>query len=241
MTEQYRQLNRGNRALYDNRQNLKSLVTVCKVQTEHSYQWTVYAAVQDISVTGGTFPFPFYPRIEILYGDGGASLTRMVDITDLGRATCAGSYVEVRAGFCKPDGTLWDLPDAHLTATFVATVARGTDPETLPNSLWMPLDRAALGVIRPKPSRLLRVRGFQTGGAAKFLVLCDRTIAPVLGNDPIDVFVLPAAPGSIDIDFPHGDPYTNGIAWGVSSTENVFTPDPQIMTIRAEVLATREP
>ena len=81
---------------------------------------------------------------------------------------------------------------------------------------------AGTGIIKASAGTLYQITGVNDTASAAWLQIFDKATVPAANDVPKFTYKL-AANEKYNLPFPMGRPFTNGIAWGLSSTGNLFT------------------
>lgn len=81
---------------------------------------------------------------------------------------------------------------------------------------------AGTGVIKAAAGTLFQLTLVNDTASAAWIQIFDKSSVPVANEVPKFTRKL-GVNGSVDVTFPLGRPFSNGIAWGLSSTGNLFT------------------
>jgi hypothetical protein len=204
----------------------------------------------EFTVPAGAFnTIDLRPFVHVEWGHGGASVGADFEVTYRQRIPLVGSSVEVSVfikALPKP-GVPPPVPLIVPEGSFLkvrAFLSEGIDGERLVPTTWTTQFGASTGVLTDEPARLATLRAWAPAPAAPltvvpYFLLFDQTTAPVPGDLPIDGQPLDVA-GPVGAALGTSTPspliaqgetraYVRGVAWGISSTPFVFTPDPDAL------------
>ena len=156
--------------------------------------------------------------VTIEWGNGGASVAGDYPVIKRLRVPLAASMVKLSGRLVDPSsgapGTAGDAADVS------AFVAAGLDGETLRNTRWLTQTGNA-GVVAKGPQRLMRIEGYNAGGAT-FVQVFDG--APEIGAEPKILIPAPAGRRFRARRF-DSQGFVDSVQWGASSTPLTYTPD----------------
>jgi hypothetical protein len=167
--------------------------------------------------------------VTIEWGNGGASVAGEYPVIKRLRVPLVASMVKLSGRLADPSGAPASAADAADVSAFVAV---GLDGETLRNTRWIHQTGAA-GVIAKGPQRLMRIEGFNAGGAT-FVHIFDGK--PETNAEPAILIPAPAGRRFRARRFDsHG--FVDSVQWGASSSALTYTADPSAkVRVDAELL-----
>jgi hypothetical protein len=198
--------------------------TLAWMSVDESRALTVYAAAR---VRGAS---DVVCTVEIEWGHGGASVAEHYPIIHRLRVPLAASMVKIAGRLVDRQG---QAPGQNVTADVFAFIASGIDGETLRNTRWVH-QTGASGAIARGSERVLRIEGYNAGGADTWLMVFD---------GPPEVGALPqmATPARAGRRFGlrrfDTQGFVQSVTWSASSSPLLLTPDPSAsLRVDAELL-----
>jgi hypothetical protein len=203
------------------------------VSVPDSQPWVVYAQAKvKQPPAGGNFP-TVVPFVELEWGHGGASVFATFPVIP-GNAGQPGNVLRVplAASMVKASGLLLDeggsvlSPQTPASAQIACVIAPGFDGIPQVPTEWISFSGAA-GIVANRPSKLTHLLAYQlTGTGRLWLMLIDSATAPDPGATPIIAAPLGGFPALIDLSFPNGVPFTQGVWLAVSTDPDVLSATP---------------
>ena len=146
------------------------------------------------------------------------------------RVPLVASMVKLSGRLVAPDGSPASATDAADVSAFVAT---GLDGETLRNTRMAPSDGAQPGAWRAGPQRVMRIEGYNAGGAT-FVHVFDGK--PETNAEPTILIPAPAGRRFRARRF-DSQGFVDSVQWGASSTALTYTADAAAnVRVEAELL-----
>ena len=166
----------------------------------------------------------------IEWGHGGASVAENYPIVQRLRVPLVASMVKVAGHLLNKGG---GPAPATVVADISLFVAPGSDGETLRNTEWTH-DIGAEGTLSEGPARLMKIEGYNAGGADTWVMLFDG--APAVGDVP--TIARPVRAGrTFSVRRFDSHAFRESIAWAASSTPLTLTKDPgALVRVDAELL-----
>jgi hypothetical protein len=167
--------------------------------------------------------------VTIEWGNGGASVAADYPIIKRLRVPLAASMVKLSGRLVAPDGSPASSGDAADVSAFVAM---GLDGETLRNTRWLHQTGSA-GVLAKGPQRLMRIEGYNAGGAT-FVHVFDG-----LAETNAEPAILIPAPAGARFRARRFDSqgFVDSVQWGASTTALTYTADAAAnVRVDAEIL-----
>jgi hypothetical protein len=190
--------------------------TLAWVSVEESSSMVVYATA---SIRGG-FASGVTFVVNIEWGHGGASVDQDYPVVHRLRVPLAASMVKVSGRLLDANG---NAPSANVSGDIAVAIARGNDGETLRNTRWISQEGGG-GLISSRPARVMRVEGFNAGGADTFIHVNDG--APTSPAAGMPAILVPARAGRrFVVRRFDSQAFARGVTWAASSSALVFTPD----------------
>jgi hypothetical protein len=206
-TRRDRDVNWGDRTRLQGRKTQ----TLAWVSLEASCPLVVYAHANVRS--GGSICM-----VTIEWGNGGASVAGDYPVVKRLRVPLAASMVKLSGRLVHPStGAPAAAGDVADVSAFVAA---GLDGETLRNTRWLH-ESGASGVIARGPQRLMRIEGYNAGGAT-FVHVFDG--APQTGAEPAILIPAPAGQRFRARRF-DSQGFVDSVQWGASSTSLTYAAD----------------
>ena len=206
-TRRERDVNWGDRTRLEGRK----AQTLAWVSLEASCPLVVYAHANIRS--GGSIV-----QVTIDWGNGGASVAGEYPVIRHLRVPLVASMVKLSGRLVDPStgapAAAGDVADVS------AFVAMGLDGETLRNTRWLHQTGAA-GIIAKGPQRLMRIEGYNAGGAT-FVHVFDGK--PETGGEPAILIPAPAGARFRARRF-DSQGFVDSVQWGASTTPLTYTAD----------------
>jgi hypothetical protein len=169
-------------------------------------------------------------QVTIEWGNGGASVAGDYPVIKRLRVPVVASMVRLSGRLV--DAASGGPPAASDVADVSAFIAPGLDGETLRNTRWLH-QTGASGVIARGPQRVMRIEGYNAGGAT-FVHVFDG--APRPGREPAIFIPAPAGRRFRARRF-DSQGFVDSVQWGASSTPLTYTADPSAnLRLDAELL-----
>ena len=156
--------------------------------------------------------------VSIEWGNGGASVAGEYPVIKRLRVPLVASMVKLSGRLVGADGSPAAATDAADVSAFIAA---GDDGQTLRNTTWLRQTGAA-GVLARGAQRLMRIEGYNAGGAT-FVHVFDGPVE--LGVEPTILIPAPAGRRFRARRF-DSQGFVDSIQWGASSTALTYTPNP---------------
>lgn len=189
--------------------------TLAWISVDEAQAFTVYASarVQPASAS-------VVPMIAMEWGHGGASLFGEYPIVRRLRVPVVASMVKLSGRLL--DTTTGKAPPSTVTAEVSASIAPGSDGQTLHTTSWTG-QTGAEGLVASGPQRVFTVDGYNAGAALVWLMLFDDVVRPPNGTRP--EMARPAAPSPRTFRLRASDTrgFTRGVYWAASSTPLLLT------------------
>ena len=167
--------------------------------------------------------------VSIEWGNGGASVAGEYPVIKRLRVPLVASMVKLSGRLVAPDGSPALATDAADVSAFVAT---GLDGETLRNTRWIH-QVGAVGSLATGPQRVMRIEGYNSGGAT-FVHVFDGK--PETNAEPAILIPAPAGRRFRARRF-DSQGFVDSVQWGASSTALTYTADAAAnVRIEAELL-----
>jgi hypothetical protein len=168
--------------------------------------------------------------VHIEWGHGGASVDQDFPIVHRLRVPLAASMVKVSGRLLDTSGAPAPLT---VTADVSVVIGPGIDGETLRNTEWA-YDAGAEGLLSDRPTRVMRVEGYNASAVDTWLMVFDGTATA--GEVP--TIARPVRAGRpFAVRRFDSQPFRISVTWAASSTPVTLTKDPSaFLRVDAEFL-----
>jgi hypothetical protein len=189
--------------------------TLAWISVEDAQAFTVYASarVQPASAR-------VVPMITMEWGHGGASLFGEYPVIRRLRVPLVASMVKLSGRLV--DVTTGKAPASTVTAEVSATIAPGSDGQTLHTTAWAG-QTGAEGLVARGPQRVFTVDGYNAGSALVWLMLFDDVVRPPNGTPAEMARPAPPSPRTFRLRASDTRGFTRGVYWAASSTALLLT------------------
>jgi hypothetical protein len=189
--------------------------TLAWISVEEAQAFTVYASarVQPASAV-------VVPVISMEWGHGGASLFGEYPIVRRLRVPVVASMVKLSGRLL--DVTTGKAPASAVTAEISATIAPGSDGQTLHTTAWTG-QTGAEGLVARGPQRVFTVDGYNASASLAWLMLFDDVVRPPNGTRPEMARPAPPSPRTFRLRASDTRAFARGVYWAASSTPLVLT------------------
>jgi hypothetical protein len=192
--------------------------TLAWISVDEAQAFTVYAAAKVQPPSANVVPI-----VAIEWGHGGASLFSEHAVIRELRVPLAASMVKLSGRLL--DRTTGKAPPTTVSAEFAATIAPGSDGQTLRNTRWVG-QTGAEGLVARGQHRVFTIDGYNAGAAPSWLMVFDDVARPPNGTAPAMARPAGTFPRTFRLRRFDTFGFLRGVFWAVSSTPLALTFDP---------------
>ena len=204
--------------------------TLAWISVDAAQAFTVYATARVEPPTANILPV-----VTIEWGHGGASLIGEYPVIKRLRVPVVASMVKLSGRLV--DVTTGKPAPANVSGEITATIAPGTDGQTLRATWWI-AQSGAEGLVARGQQRVLTLDGYNGGASNAWIMVFDDVARPADGTPP--AMARPAAtyPRTFRLRRFDTRGFVRGVYWAASSTPLLLTFDPSAtLRVEAELLA----
>jgi hypothetical protein len=188
--------------------------TLAWISVDDSQALTVYASARVQPATANVVPM-----VSIEWGHGGASLFSEHAVVRELRVPLAASMVKLSGRLV--DVATGKAPGNAVTAEFSATIAPGSDGQTLRNTRWVG-QSGAEGLVATGQQRVFTVEGYAASSLG-WLMVFDDVKRPPNGTTPAMACPADTFPHTFRMRRFDTRGFLRGVYWAVSSTPLLLT------------------
>jgi hypothetical protein len=188
------------------------------ISVDASQAFTVYATARVQPAAANVVAI-----VSIEWGHGGASLVSEYPVIKRLRVPLVGSMVKLSGRLV--DAVTGKPAAADVSGEITATIAPGSDGETLRSTWWL-AQSGAEGLVARGQQRVLTIDGYNAGASACWMMAFDDVARPTDGTPP--VMARPAAtfPRTFRLRRFDTRGFLRGVYWAASSTPLLLTFEP---------------
>ena len=189
--------------------------TLAWISVDEAQAFTVYASARVQPASARVVPL-----IAMEWGHGGASLFGEYPVIRRLRVPVVASMVKLSGRLI--DTTTGKAPPSTVTAEVTASIAPGSDGQTLHTTGWTG-QMGAEGLVASGPQRVFTVDGYNAGAALVWLMLFDDVARPPNGTQPEMARPAPPSPRTFRLRASDTRGFSRGVYWAASSTPLLLT------------------
>jgi hypothetical protein len=126
---------------------------------------------------------------------------------------------------------------SNVSGEITATIAPGSDGETL-RSTWWVAQSGAEGLVASGQQRVLTLDGYNAGASPGWIMAFDDVVRPADGTPPVMARPAPTFPRTFRLRRFDTRGFSRGVYWAASSTPLLLTFDPSAsLRVDTELLA----
>ena len=204
--------------------------TLAWISVDAAQAFTVYATARVEPPTANILPV-----VTIEWGHGGASLFGEYPVIKRLRVPVVASMVKLSGRLV--DVTTGKPAPANVSGEITATIAPGTDGQTL-RATWWVAQSGAEGLVARGQQRVLTLDGYNGGASNAWVMVFDDVTRPADGTPPAMARPAPTYPRTFRLRRFDTRGFVRGVYWAASSTPLLLTFDPSAtLRVDAELLA----